>query len=413
MKASTKLDFYYEKGVKTMADYLKTKKQNPKFAQQCEVEVEEDDSLKIVYLALGEFLVTIDFSKPITSIDFETLNEALPLFDGQKPYAQTPFQFSVHVLNKKGEALQHYEYLARPDKDWRVEFAHELVKHCAPEGAVIVWNDDMEGKRIEELMELPGNEDIKDALQSIKDRIVDLMEVFRKRIVYQRDMRGSYSVKHVLPALLPGDRRLSYANLPVNNGSKAQEVFARLIFDKNISDLEVQGIRQGLLTYCGLDTLGPMYILEFLCQLSNPSKDDLFKKDEKLDQAQRNILVGDKVATDRGNGEVTGFTKYYVRISDGTKKYLRMPHKVYSLSAIDHSALHHSDGSFAPFEQDETGVYKNCFVDAGGNTGRTGDLVIADGKLGSVTGRTKKFLKIKLYNGAVIYRKECNVTLVK
>ncbi len=413
MTAAKKLDFFYNKGVMSMEDYLKTSKPNPRFAQQCRVEVEKDDNLQIDYPALREFLSTIDPSKEITSMDFETLNEGKPMFNGQKSYAQTPFQFSLHVLNRKGDALQHYEYLARPDKDWRVEFAHELVKSCATSGAVIVWNDDMEGKRIEELIELPGNADIKDALQSIKDRIVDLMDVFRKRIVYQREMRGSFSVKHVLPALFPNNERLSYGTLAVNNGAKAQEVFARLIFDKDVSDLDVQASRQELLEYCGLDTLGPMYILELLFQLVDPYFGELFKKTEKIDQAKRNILVGDKVATDRGNGEVTGFTKYFVRVSDGTAKYLRRPHKIYDLSGIDHNALHHSDGSFAPFLKDETGTYKNCFVDAGGDTGRFGALVIANGKLGKVVGRTNKFLKIQLPNGKFIYRKEYNVTLVK
>ena len=42
-------------------------------------------------------------------------------------------------------------------------------------------------------------------------------------------MKGSYSMKYILPALFPGDSELSYENLDsIHNGSEAMKAYATL-----------------------------------------------------------------------------------------------------------------------------------------------------------------------------------------
>lgn len=55
--------------------------------------------------------------------------------------------------------------------------------------------------------------DLSDHLLDIRDHIVDLMEPFDKKWYYTRAMKGSYSIKYVLPALYPDDPQLDYHNL--------------------------------------------------------------------------------------------------------------------------------------------------------------------------------------------------------
>jgi len=72
-------------------------------------------------------------------------------------------------------------------------------------------------------------------------------------------MKGSYSIKYVLPSLVPS---LSYDNLEINNGSLASSTFANL---HNISDLDqIHITRKNLLEYCKLDTLAMVKILQVL-----------------------------------------------------------------------------------------------------------------------------------------------------
>lgn len=48
-----------------------------------------------------------------------------------------------------------------------------------------------------------------DKLMMIFDNIVDLMESFRTKSYYQKEMQGSYSTKYVRPALFLDDPELS------------------------------------------------------------------------------------------------------------------------------------------------------------------------------------------------------------
>ena len=72
-------------------------------------------------------------------------------------------------------------------------------------------------------------------------------------------MEGSYSIKKVLPALVPD---LSYEDLAIANGGDASAAFFNL---REETDTEqIKATREALLEYCGLDTLAMVRILEKL-----------------------------------------------------------------------------------------------------------------------------------------------------
>ena len=104
--------------------------------------------------------------------------------------------------------------------------------------------------------------DLSGHLLSIRDNIHDLMIPFRQQDYYSKDMKGSYSIKYVLPALCPGDPELDYHSLEgVHNGSEASAAFADL---PNHNPEEIAVIRKNLLRYCCLDTLAMVKVLEKL-----------------------------------------------------------------------------------------------------------------------------------------------------
>lgn len=75
-------------------------------------------------------------------------------------------------------------------------------------------------------------------------------------------MRGRYSIKSVLPALVP---ELNYEQLEIADGDAASKAYSALhmIEDKE----KVKKIRHNLLEYCKLDTLGMVKLLEQLKSL--------------------------------------------------------------------------------------------------------------------------------------------------
>lgn len=98
------------------------------------------------------------------------------------------------------------------------------------------------------------------------DRVIvnirDLMIPFKNYEYYSWQMQGSYSIKAVLPCLVP---ELDYAELEVSNGDMAMLAF------KNMCDtddsIEKEKIRKALLRYCELDTLAMVKIVETLSAL--------------------------------------------------------------------------------------------------------------------------------------------------
>ena len=79
-------------------------------------------------------------------------------------------------------------------------------------------------------------------------------------------MKGSYSIKNVLPALVPG---FNYTNLEINNGGDASLAFENLIFETD--QQSIAKTRQNLLDYCKLDTLAMVKIIGSLFNIMKQS----------------------------------------------------------------------------------------------------------------------------------------------
>ena len=194
---------------------------------------------------------------PIYHLDFETFATAVPVFDGSRPYQQLVFQYSLHIEHQNGD-LEHREYLAAADgTDPRIAFIDRMIEDCGTSGSVLVYNRGFESGKIEDLIEFSPKYTL--ALQGIIDRIVDLMVPFRERWYYTPEMQGSYSIKKVLPALVP---ELSYDNLDIKGGGVASSTFSQMI--QGTFEGDVKETRKHLLAYCKMDTLAMVEILKKL-----------------------------------------------------------------------------------------------------------------------------------------------------
>ncbi|WP_350151578.1 DUF2779 domain-containing protein [Nitrosomonas sp.] len=136
---------------------------------------------------------------PAYFLDFETIQFAVPVWKGTRPYQQIVFQFSLHRLDISGQ-LEHTEFLDLSGNDPSGTFAQSLIAACGGQGPVFVYNAGFEMARIRELAErFPS---LSQSLLAINDRIVDLLQVVRKRY-YHPSQQGSWSIKKVLPAVVP------------------------------------------------------------------------------------------------------------------------------------------------------------------------------------------------------------------
>lgn len=206
--------------------------------------------------AVKAFLVSIWY--PLCFMDFETIYQVpIPMFDGTRPYQQVPFQYSLHFIDKSGSAPCHHEFVADGKTNPQREFLDSLLSVLPQNGCVLVWNQTMEAGRLRELA--AAFPEKRREVESIIGNIKDLMGPFRDRSVYHWQFNGSYSLKAVLPALVPD---LSYDNLEISDGGTASSEWVRMI--QSSDNEEKTRIRSRLLQYCELDTWGMVRILEKL-----------------------------------------------------------------------------------------------------------------------------------------------------
>jgi hypothetical protein len=195
-------------------------------------------------------------SYPLCFMDFETVNPAIPRFSGMHPYDHLPFQWSVHVQRQSGATPEHFEFLASNNADPRTAFVSSLCEALGEEGSIIVYNEQFESQRLWELASwLP---EYRERIRTIQRRLWDLLPVVRSH-VYHPAFGGSFSLKAVLPALVP---EMSYEEMEVANGQAAGLAWEAMIAASDEGDHEAK--RKALLAYCGLDTLALIRVLEAL-----------------------------------------------------------------------------------------------------------------------------------------------------
>ncbi len=204
---------------------------------------------------------------PAYFLDFESIQFAVPIWKGTRPYQQIPFQFSLHSLSNSGR-LTHRAFLDLSGGDPSESFARTLIETCGKRGPVFVYNAAFETARMRELADrFP---DFAPPLVAIIDRVIDLLPIARKRY-YHPSQQGSWSIKVVLPAAVP---ELTYSSLNgVTDGGTAMNAYAEAIHPGTAA-VRKNEIERQLLAYCRLDTFAMVRLWQFFKGKNEPAIED-------------------------------------------------------------------------------------------------------------------------------------------
>ena len=165
------------------------------------------------------------FKYPLNLIDFETTTPALPFFKGYKPYQALCFQFSHHLLHENGSVEHKSQYLGmgqgiNPSFEFIDELYNSLTKN---EGDVFMYSTH-ENTYLNYMIQLLWNESpfslektdrlvlfLKSLTKPSKNitpkweegsrKMIDMAEMVRS-YYWHPDMKGSNSIKQVLPAIM-------------------------------------------------------------------------------------------------------------------------------------------------------------------------------------------------------------------
>ena len=193
---------------------------------------------------LSVMLKTVQY--PVHHLDFETIMLAVPRFSETRPYQALPVQWSNHIEQATGE-LSHQEFLHKDVSDPRKVLTEALLESLGDRGSICVYSP-YERSILEQLATaLPS---LKPALSHIISRLWDLFPIVRD-FYYHPTFGGSYSIKSVLPAMVPA---LAYDDLVIKEGGHAASQYYRMVFIET-DWVERATIEEALLRYCARDTL--------------------------------------------------------------------------------------------------------------------------------------------------------------
>jgi hypothetical protein len=210
----------------------------------------------IVEPGLAEALAAYRY--PIAMLDFETVSPALPVWDGCSPFGAVPVQFSVHTIHESGE-VSHRAYLAEGQGDPRPQLAKALAEALEGAATILAWHASVEKRCLTELAK--ASSEHAPALLEARDKTDDLLIVVKNHL-YHPDFRGSFSIKNVVPALLPD---MAYDKLEVADGQAASSLLETLLCRRaDLSTAQCDALRNKLEAYCEHDTAVMVRLFECL-----------------------------------------------------------------------------------------------------------------------------------------------------
>lgn len=280
---------------------------------------------------------------PLHFIDFETAMPAIPFNKGRRPYEGIAFQFSHHIINEDGSIEHKGEYINTvPGKYPNFDFIRALKKELENDNGSVfryathenTYLNMIETQIRDDIINAPDSKELIDFIRLITQsggksfekwkgarNMIDMCELV-KCYYYDPYMKGSNSIKVVLPAILNGSKYLQkkysepiygtedgikslnyenwqwikfeedgsvkdpYLSLPklfedlteeqmelldtgelfstneeLHDGGAAMTAYAKIQFTE-MSDLEREQVRKALFKYCELDTFAMVMIYE-------------------------------------------------------------------------------------------------------------------------------------------------------
>lgn len=184
-------------------------------------------------------------TRPVHYLDFETFMPAIPRYKGTRPYQALPFQWSLHTETRDG-SLRHQEHLSAGGGDPRPELAERLVEALGDRGTICTYSG-YEARILRELArDFPR---LRRPLTALEQRCWDLKRAVEEHY-YHPKFHGSYSIKQVLPALVPDS---GYEGLEIQDGKTAAIRYETALESEDARARE--GTFEALRRYCRQDTL--------------------------------------------------------------------------------------------------------------------------------------------------------------
>ncbi|MBI3044001.1 MAG: DUF2779 domain-containing protein [Betaproteobacteria bacterium] len=198
--------------------------------------------------------------------DFEAIDLPVPRWEGVRSYEHIPFQWSCHI-ERAPRIFEHAEFLDLTGNDPSIACIERLKEVIDPEGQgpIIVYYALYEKLRLEGLAE--RHPQYANLLRKYVERLFDLHPIV-KQYFYHPMMKGSFSIKSVLPVIAPD---LDYEALDeVREGTGAQVAYLYAALDPDTTAERKAELDSKLRKYCRQDTWAMVEVAYFLAKAGRP-----------------------------------------------------------------------------------------------------------------------------------------------
>jgi hypothetical protein len=240
---------------------------------------------------------------PLIFFDFETFSYPIPLVENTRPWERVCCQYSMHIVQKDydvlqhdfskglGGGIQHQEFIGNPQKDRLINpelaLIHTLQQQLSSANidvengqfTMVVYNKNFEKGELRRMAsKYPAYANF---LTLLNTRVVDLLDFFTSGYWYQPSFGGRVSLKVTQPEILKSQRvqdlyqghypaivdSLNYKQGLIQNGSVALDVYQSLLRKVLLHrpvDEQHDAFIRALLAYCKIDSWGTVVLYDII-----------------------------------------------------------------------------------------------------------------------------------------------------
>ena len=210
-----------------------------------------------------------EFKWPFYFMDFETVQQGVPIIKGTQAYYALPFQWSVHKWDSPTTKISYgMSFLDFFDQNIERKFIESLLDAVGDKGTIFAHHKSTEIKVLEKLKDKDSCKDLSEKIDNLNARVEDTLSLVKNNF-YAPVMKGKYDLKIIMKAI-PSD--ISYEEKDnIADGMEAQLAWFTYTDPKTSNEDKEKQIKL-LKEYCAKDTLAIYYLIKYLLENSKTIK---------------------------------------------------------------------------------------------------------------------------------------------
>ena len=196
-------------------------------------------------------------------MDFETVQQGVPLIPNTKPRDAVPFQWSIHRWASPTQQVSINDgagFLDFTGPNIDRKFLETLIATLGESGPIFAHHAETECGVLKYLVARENCKDLTPEIEKIISRVIDTLRIVRDGF-YDPKLNGSYSLKEIVKAI---PTSVSYTEEGALSGGDEAQISWFLATDPNITENKAAELRKKLKEYCAKDTYALYDLVKYL-----------------------------------------------------------------------------------------------------------------------------------------------------